>query len=135
MNIKTRIKRKLNSINDEDDISGVKFSNQTLESLLEHKTINVEQYADMVEFKGVNEQGSIKFFAYKNEGYKVELHFAFAKIFDFESDVDLTESQMGRLQSYVNNYITNNPFDDKEINEKDYGPYYENGVNEKNFYG
>lgn len=135
MNIKTRIKRKFNSINDKDDISGIKFSNQTLESLLEHKKIHVEQYADMVEFKGVNERGSIKFFAYKNEGYKVELDFAFAKIFDFESDVNLTDSQMERLQSYVDNYIKNNPFDDQVINEKDYGPYYENGVNEKSFYG
>lgn len=135
MNIKTRLKRKVNLVNDKDDISGVKFSNPTLESLLEHKTIHVEQYADMVEFKGVNEKGSIKFFAYKDEGYKVQLHFAFAKIFDFESDVNLTDSQMERLQSYVNDYITDNPYDDQVIHEKDYGPYFENGVNEKNFYG
>lgn len=137
MKLRNRINSKLNIVSDKNDISSVKFKTETLESLLNSKNIQIEHYADMVEFKSSTEKGSIKFYAYKDEGYSVNVDYAFAKIFDFENDVTLSDFQIERLQMFVEDYVKNNPHPCDEMqnpSDEIINPYREYDVHPSIFY-
>jgi len=103
MKIKDRIKKKLNIISNKEDISSLKFSTDTFNELLNNAEIN--KHGTFIEFVCVTKNGALKFNAQKSDKYKLNLVHAFAKVFDFESDVLLTGPQLESLQFYINESV------------------------------
>lgn len=103
MKIKDRIKKKLNIISSKEDISSLKFSTDTFNELL--KNVEINKHGNFIEFVCVTKNGALKFNAQKSGKYKLNLVHAFAKVFDFESDVLLTGPQLESLQFYINESV------------------------------
>lgn len=123
--IKDRVNKKMNLISDKEDISSIKFSVNKFNELLKNALL-IKRYANFLEFECLKEYGSMRFYAYSDDNYKVNLDFAFAKIFDFENDVELTDAQQLILQEFISNYVDNNPF-----TETDYPIINESIINSK----
>lgn len=113
MKIKDRLLKKLNIISEKEDISGLKFSPITFEDLL--KNADSTEMHDFVEFNCITKLGSLKFNAQKADNYKLNVVHAFAKVFDFESDVLLTQAQIERLQSFIFEFVQNGSFQKKNV--------------------
>ncbi len=126
MKIKDRIKKKLNIISGKEDISSLKFSTETFNELL--KSVEIRKHGGFIEFECITENGALKFNTQQSEKYKLNLVHAFAKVFDFESDVLLTGNQKDHLQYLINEYVANNPIE-KKTETKDFKSLF-NGSNQ-----
>lgn len=115
MKIKDRIKKKLNVFSEEEDISSLKFSCNTFNQLLKNADVNL--YSDFIEVTCTTERNALKFNAQNSEKYKLNLVHAFAKVFDFESDVFITNDQKDVLQNFINEFVKENQIEKKKVSD------------------
>ena len=125
--IKDRVNKKMILIPNTVDISSIKFKDDKFNSLIQGLQL-YKRFPNYIEFESVTPFGSLSFFGSSSDDYRVNISVATAKIFDFISDVELTEYQLNRLQDFLSNWINENPFKYTIENKSIINPYKGNSI-------